>query len=132
RVTNVATGVAGITDLSPAMSVARNNGRLMYSLFEAQNYAVYALEPEPPTGTPVAAADLGGAPPPVAALLPPADALGRSVVDEYLADATTGLPPNGDFPDRAYRPRLSLDYVSQPSVGGVYDPNYGGSSFGIA
>ncbi|HLT47013.1 MAG TPA: hypothetical protein VK002_07280, partial [Rubricoccaceae bacterium] len=132
QVTDVATGVAGITDLSPAFSVARTSGRLMFSLFEGQDYAVYALEPDQTAGTPLAGgayADGGLAP---AAVLPPADALGRSVVAEYLADAETGLPESGAFPSRDYSPRLSLDYVSQPTVGGVYDPDYGGSSFGIA
>src|SRR5690606_10709723 len=132
RVTNVATGVAGITDLAPAMSVAKDNGRLMFSLFEAQDYAVYALEAGETAGTPVGAGGVAAARPPPAALLPPTEALSRSVVDEYLADAGTGLPPTGDFPDRAYRPRLSLDYVSQPTVGGVYDPSYGGSCVGSA
>ncbi|MDX1420543.1 MAG: hypothetical protein R3181_11300, partial [Rubricoccaceae bacterium] len=129
RVTDVATGVAGITDLSPAMSVARSNGRLMYSLFEAQDYAVYALDAAETDGELVNEPLAAGLSP--AAVLPPADALDRSIVDEYLADAGTGLPPTGDFPSRPYRPRLSLDYVSQPTVGGVYDPDYG-SGFGIA
>lgn len=128
RVTNVATGVAGITDLAPAFSVAKDNGRLMYSLFEGQDYAVYALDAEETAGEPVAPFDAADE---AAALLPPADAADRSAVENYLADATTGLPETRAFATRDYRPRLSLDYVSQPSVGAVYDAGYG-SGFGIA
>ena len=62
--------------------------------------------------------------------LPPADAAQRSPVEGYLADAGTGLPDTRAFPDRAYRPGLRLDYVSQPTVGAIYDPYYG-SGFGV-
>ncbi|MDX1530021.1 MAG: peptidase S9, partial [Rhodothermales bacterium] len=140
RVTNLATGVSGITDLSPAMSVASQTGLVMYTAFEAQNYNVYALEPEEAEGEPVeplaGAAGLvddadGGALPAVAAagVLPPVDAVDRSRVQGYLADNQTGLPDTRAFPDDGYRPKLQLDYVSQPSVGAGYDPYYGG--FGV-
>src|SRR5690606_24208448 len=34
QITNLATGISGITTLSPAMSVASSNGRVMFSVFE--------------------------------------------------------------------------------------------------
>src|SRR5690606_4612318 len=69
----------------------------------------------------------------VAGLLPPVDAVGRSRVERYLADQSTGLPDTRAFPDHPYRARLGLDYVSQPSVGAGYDPYYGfGVGGGIA
>ncbi|HYE95432.1 MAG TPA: peptidase S9 [Rubricoccaceae bacterium] len=128
RVTDLATGVAGIADLSPALSVAQQSGRMMYSVFEAQKYTVYALEREQTQGTPV---EPVGPEAEQAVLLPPAAAHSRSVVEGYLADETGGLPATRAFPDRSYRPGLQLDYVSQPSVGAIYDPYYG-SGFGVA
>jgi Tol biopolymer transport system component len=130
QVTNIATGISGITNLSPALSVAAQTGLLMYSVFEAQNYNIYALAQEEATGTPVTGtADTivedGIA---EAGVLPPVDAVDRSVIQGYLADKSTGLPDTRTFPDESYSPKLSLDFVTQPSVGAGYDPYYG---FGV-
>jgi hypothetical protein len=122
QVTNLATGVAGIADHSPALSVARGTGALAYSIFEGQRYSVYRLEADLATGTRV---EPGPSQAPLAAVLPPGEALGRSIVTGYLADASSGLPEQTDFPTRGFRSRLALDYVSQPSVGASYDPYYG-------
>ena len=128
RVTNVATGVAGIADFSPAFSVAKDNGRLLYTVFEAQKYAVYAMESTDTEGVPVEPIEPGME---AAMLLPPTDALDRSVVDAYLADASNGLPETRAFPSHPYSPGLQLDYVSQPQIGATYDPNYG-NGLGVA
>ncbi|OZC02164.1 PD40 domain-containing protein [Rubricoccus marinus] len=127
QVTDLATGVAGIADLSPAISVARGTGALAYSVFEAQRYSVYRLAEEDAQGTPITPVAASGA-----AILPPANALGRSTVQGYLADAQAGLPETMTFPTRGYRPKLSLDYVSQPQVGAGYSGGSYGSGFGIA
>ncbi len=132
QVTDLATGVSGITNLSPTLSVAAQSGLVMFSVFEAQSYNVYALEPAQAQGRPLAdaapspAAEVDGAF--VAGLLPPVDALDRSRVDGYLADKGTGLPETRSFPDTAYKPKLGLDFVTQPTVGAGYDPYYG---FGV-
>ncbi len=128
QVTNLATGVSGISDLSPALSVADQTGALAYSVFEAQRYSVYRTPAEEAHGTPVeplAAADV------TADVLPPTDALSRSRVQGYIADATGGLPAAQEFPTRGYRSKLSLDYISQPQVGVGYDPYYS-NGFGIS
>ena len=127
QVTNLATGVSGISDLSPALSVADGTGSLAYSVFEGQRYSVYRTDAADAVGTPVA----GPADELAADVLPPADALGRSVVQGYLADATGGLPAAQAFPTRGYRPRLSLEYISQPQIGAGYDPYYN-SGFGLS
>ena len=127
RVTNLATGVAGIADLSPALSVADQTGNLAYSVFEGQRYSVYRTDAADAVGRPVSRLD-GLA---TADVLPPAEAYARSTVQGYIADATTGLPAADAFPTRGYRSRLSLDYVSQPTIGAGYDPYYN-SGFGLS
>ena len=130
--TDIATGVSGITALAPALSVAAQTGLVMYSVFEAQNYNIYALTQDEAQGTSVNA----DVPPETiqedgvaeAGILPPVDALDRSVVQKYLADKDTGLPDTRAFPDEPYSARLGLDFVTQPSVGAGYDPYYG---FGV-
>ena len=131
QVTDLASGVSGITALSPALSVAQQTGRVAFSAFEAQTYNVYALEAAEAQGTPVEP----GATPGVegVAVLPPLDALGRGLVTAYLNDAQTGLPDTRAFPTTPYRPKLTLDYVTQPTVGAGYDPYSGvGVAGGIA
>lgn len=127
RVTNLATGVAGIAALSPALSVASGTGSLAYSVFEGQRYSVYRTDAADAVGEPV---DAGAAA--RADVLPPAEATASSRVSAYLADARSGLPPaDTTFASRDLRRRLRLDYVSQPQIGGGYDP-YQPGGVGVA
>ena len=126
QVTRLATGVAGIADLSPALSVSRQTGDLAYSVFEGQRYTVYRTDAADARGVPVEPVRFAGA-----ATLPPAAAAASSRVEAYLADARGGLPEQqAAFANRDYRSRLSLDYISQPQVGAVYDPS-GGAGLGV-
>lgn len=112
QITNLYTGASGITDLSPAISVARNSGRLVVSIYSASGYSLYAID---------SAAALAGEPlsPPLArvnpAVLPPQDRISAELLTA-LHDPATGLPPDSSFTVKPYHPNLSLDYVSQPSV----------------
>ncbi|MEO0558132.1 MAG: peptidase S9 [Bacteroidota bacterium] len=126
QVTNLATGVSGIANHSPALSVSRGTGALAYSVFEGQRYSVYRLAEEEAGGTPVTEVLFAEG----ADILPPADAQARSKVTGYLADARSGLPSTSEFPERDYRSRLSLDYVSQPQIGATYNSPYTGGGLG--
>src|SRR5690606_31539789 len=43
RVTNVQTGISGITSMSPALSVAAQSGRMAYSVFRNNEYSIFSL-----------------------------------------------------------------------------------------
>ncbi len=125
RVTEVATGIAGITDLSPAITIARDNGRLMFSVFDRGSYTIHAMEAEQSRGTPAPNADNSTA---IAGKLPPVDASGR--VAEYIADARTGLPSADSFTVAEYSPSLKLDYLGVPMLGvafGGYGAGFAGA-----
>ena len=128
QVTNLATGVSGISDLSPALSVADRTGDLAFSVFEAQRYTVYRMTAEEARGTPVEPVPFANA---EADVLPPSSATASSTVQRYLADATGGLPAAQAFPTRGYSPKLSLDYISQPQIGAGYNSYYN-SGFGLS
>ena len=49
RITRVQTGVSGITELAPALSVATRTGDIAFSLYEDDNYNIYKLPANPPT-----------------------------------------------------------------------------------
>ena len=110
QVTNVATGVSGITNLSPALSVSHSDGRVTFSVFERQGYGIYGLSAEQARGTPVQSVQYAG-------LLPPGEAMKTSTVAQYLADPLTGLPATGDFQVSPYRGTIALAAVGQPSIG---------------
>lgn len=110
------TGVAGITPLSPALSVARSTGHMAYSVFVAGAYEV-RLEPErdtPPASLTSPDTDL--------ARLPPSRE--SSDVARALADTTTGLAAAKGPSTRPYTSGLSLVDIGQ-SVGGSFGGNFG-------
>ena len=107
QLTQLVTGVSGLTALSPAFSLARRGDRLVFSAYEKGSYNLYRLEGaqalagEAPRSP--AAADAGRLPP--TALAAAADDSAPARVD------TLG------FRRAPYRARLSLDNVNQISLG---------------
>ena len=115
RVTRLSTGVSGITATSPALTVAPSSGRMLFSVFEDQGYAVYALDASRTRGEPMTSG--GGSSVASAGVLPPGDTPGRATVTNYLRDPLTGLVTGGDFNTAPYHSTFALDAVGQPSLG---------------
>lgn len=113
RVTKVATGVSGITETSPAITVSQTTGRLIFTVFQGQGYALYGLDAAATQGVPVQPTSALN----VASILPPGDLPGSNTVTAYLNDPFTGLVSGKDFTVHPYHPSFSLDALSQPSVG---------------
>jgi Tol biopolymer transport system component len=143
QVTNLFTGITGITAISPALTVAANDDRLIFAAMEAGGYNLYTLtEQSELAGTPVEETELGLTEPAAAhpAVLPPTPrpveaAFNR--VAHLLADPSFGLPTPEEAAAYAvlpYSPRLTLDYLGQPQVGVALGGPFGGSGFygGIA
>ena len=130
--TNLLTGVSGLTHLSPALTVARQSGQIVFSAYDAGDFELFRLNEARLSGgiphdslpaAPVAGAD--------------SVATGRGAAHDSLAAAPATLPPSPraraawvdsartavaavdtmSFSSGRYRPRLTLDYVSQPSLG---------------
>ena len=112
QVTDLYTGVSGITETSPALSVAQRSGRLVYSVFRANGYEVYAIDsPEVLAGhrfVPDSAGALAG-------VLPPVDRRNTLLVD-LLKNPELGIPDDAAFPVQPYRSGLGLTYVGRPSL----------------
>src|SRR5467141_798344 len=116
QVTNVFTGVSGITALSPALSVAQRAPRAVFSVYSGGGYAIQALDD---------LATLAGGPvtalPITASILPPVDRSGVGAgIAAAIKDPTPGLPDEGSVAlssaIKAYHPKLSLDFIAQPSL----------------
>ncbi len=128
RITRLATGVSGITSLSPAISVARATGRLYFSVFDDQGYPVFVLDPNQLVGTPVTPGPASI----TASVLPPGDPPAGSPITAYLHDPFTGLPPTGAFEIRPYKPSFALDAIGQPSLGVASGPFGTGVAGGVS
>ncbi|HEU4682711.1 MAG TPA: BamA/TamA family outer membrane protein [Gemmatimonadales bacterium] len=112
QVTDLFTGVSGITETSPALSVAQQSGRMVYSVFRANGYELYTIDsPEVLAGrgfTPDATASRTGT-------LPPAQRRNPTLVD-LLGNPDLGLPRETEFAVQPYHGGISLTYVGRPSL----------------
>jgi Tol biopolymer transport system component len=111
QVTNLYTGISGITALSPALAVAQRSGRLAYTRYREDGYELDVLDDR---------ATLAGGPlralPARAAVLPPTDRGPGSTLAAMLADARTGLPADTAYAATPYRAGFALDFIAQPSL----------------
>jgi len=116
RITNVDTGVSGITPTSPSMSMAHAAPALAYTVYERGRPRLVVLDTEAELeGEPVSGEDLECAEDP---------ARHDGAVNAYLADHATGLPEPASTAGREYRSRMSLEGVGQPYL------SSGGGPFG--
>ena len=113
RVTELQTGVSGITALSPALSVARRSGRMMFSVFSNGGYSIVGLPEEETVGERVAPEGSSSR----AAVLPPVQSVGEGLVGSYLDDPLTGLEEIQSPEVDPASDRLYLDRIVPPSVG---------------
>jgi Tol biopolymer transport system component len=145
QVTNISTGVSGITHLSPAMSVATQTGKIAFSAYHKRKYEIFTIDhigdPASDSREPLSTAagsqtssatatapKTTPAPPGIplpSALAPtrppsknPMDtALRGTPLSTMLDDATRGLPAGTDtFTTKDYDPKLQVDYLGQPYV----------------
>ncbi|HTK28676.1 MAG TPA: hypothetical protein VL309_03955 [Vicinamibacterales bacterium] len=123
ELTNVGTGLSGITATSPALSIASAAGTASFSVYEGGKYDIYTLPLNTPPARP--AGELR----PFnrnASILPPIDRKTGEVAS-LLEDARFGLPaPQPGYQTTDYKPRLSLEAVAQPYIG------VGATRFGTA
>lgn len=128
QVTNLYTGVSGITALSPALSVAQKNGRIAYSLYEEDIYSIFSVDPTVDMAGTDSLTRFGEALPSV---LPPRTKPEGELLG-LLKNPLFGLPEEAEYEIDNYKPKLSLDYISQPqfAIGADRFGTYGGG--GIA
>jgi hypothetical protein len=116
QVTNVFTGVSGITTLSPALTVAQKSSRAIFTVYSGGGFAIEAIDDiHALQGGPVTPL------PKTAAALPPFDRaeIGTGITTLIKAP-TPGLPAESSTElasaVKAYHPKLSLDFIAQPSL----------------
>jgi Tol biopolymer transport system component len=113
QLTDYFTGISGITEFSPALSVSRNDD-IVYSYYRSQRYTLYNASLSNFKATPVdpGAVNLE------AAILPPVENSGVNIVnlnlksfgrfERVISDSLRMIP---------YKPKFRLDYLANSGVG---------------
>jgi len=127
QMTELFTGISGITEYSPALSISNNND-IAYSYYRAQKYALYNAKASDFTAKPVSAQDINFA----AGTLPPAGSAGVDLINSNLnnylaypkfpADSIKNIP---------YKPKFKLDYLASSGVGASVSQFGAGLSSGV-
>jgi Tol biopolymer transport system component len=110
QLTNLLTGVSGITDMSPALSATSSH--VAFSVYENDGYNIYVIDT-----TQASTANLPNSLGRNAGILPPRTTAEGTVV-AYLGNPVAGLPAAAaPFPAEPYHPKLQFDFIGQPMVG---------------
>jgi len=129
QVTDMYAGVSGISSLSPAISVAAAGNKLVYSAYEGGHFSIYSIDSaEMLAGREVPEAQGQASP----AMLSPADRKASEVLG-LLRNPLFGLPEATQFQVVPYKPQLTLDYVTPPSlaIGADRYGTYGGGGLAM-
>lgn len=125
QLSDIKTGVSGITDLAPALSVSKKRDRMVYSIFNDFNYSLFNARYEKldPKEVQPDAVDFSA---------------GTLVKDTDLTDAVNENLRNQDAilasfkgmktKDRKYRPRFNLDFIGGGAGVGVNNGTFGNTT----
>jgi len=111
KVTDVSTGVSGVTALSPALSVAAGTNQLAFSVYRHGAYEIQLMDGA--GGSQQFLTSAGGDDDTSPNDLPAAATTAERAV-AGTATPTAGLLDSSQFTTKPYRPGLSLDRVVQP------------------
>lgn len=129
QLTDLVTGVSGITHYAPAISIAQRRDRILYTYFSQKGYSVYRASPgdflyreADPNHVDFTAAEL-----------PRVNPRAPDLVDRQLRQ----LSPTADIADTSltlvpYKPKFQLDYVGGSAGVGVGTSNTFGTQTGLA
>jgi Tol biopolymer transport system component len=114
QLTRYLSGISGITEFAPAISVSRGSGELAYSYFSKNRYTIYKAPAGAFERWPVAADAVDF----TAATLPPFSPVGPVIVSSNLAmPQRFGYVPDSQLEELPYRPKFKLDYIGNTGVG---------------
>ncbi len=123
QMTDLFTGICGITEFSPALSISANDD-VVYSYYRAQKYALYNAKASDfkPVVLQPQAIDFS------AAMLPPPRAVGVDLINSNLNNflAYKKIPVDS-VKEIPYRPKFKLDYLAGSGVGIGVSSFYGTS-----
>ncbi|MCC8425850.1 DPP IV N-terminal domain-containing protein [Mucilaginibacter sp. UR6-11] len=113
QMTDLFTGICGITEFSPALSISANND-IVYSYYRAQKYQLYNAKASEFTPKTVGGSSINFD----AAMLPPARAVGVDLINSNLKNYLAYQKISTDsIKDQPYKPKFKLDYLASSGIG---------------
>jgi hypothetical protein len=121
QLTDYFTGISGITEFSPAITVSRNDD-IIYSYYRYQRYTLYNSAYSNFRAKEVEANDVNLS----AAILPPKETLGVNIVNSNLSNFSRfERTPADSLKNVPYRPKFRLDYLANSGGVGVSTSRFG-------
>ncbi|THH40369.1 PD40 domain-containing protein [Neolewinella litorea] len=129
QMTDLLTGVSGITHYAPAMSIDRSNNRLIYTYFNQNGYKLYGTLVKNMEALPVDKDSVDLTP----ATLPRLNRRATLVVDQLLTNMDKqDVITSDEITRQEYRPKFKLDYASGGAGAGVGTNQVFGTTTGLA
>jgi len=128
QLTDVITGVSGITQYTPAISINKKGNTLLYTHYLGKNYNVQKASPDRMDNKVVDPYDVHFE----AATLPPGKTDGTDIVNKALANLDS-LPKiaSSDIRNQKYRPKFKLDHLGGSAGVGVGSSTTFGTQTGL-
>ncbi|MFI5138064.1 MAG: DPP IV N-terminal domain-containing protein [Sphingobacteriales bacterium] len=128
QMTDLFTGVSGITEYSPALSISANDD-IIYSYYRAQKYVLYDAKASDFTAKTVDDGVIFNATP---GILPPARAVGVDLINANLNNFLAYPKiPFDSVKNVPYKPMFKLDYLASSGVGASVSQFGAGLSSGV-
>lgn len=121
QLTNLFSGISGITQFAPAITVSRQTGQIVYSYYSNSDYIIYSARPADFKKQDVAATAVDMQP----AMMPPFTRTGANLVQVNIVDPpalTTAQTLTKEVP---YKSKFGLDYLGNTGVGLQTGGGYG-------
>ncbi len=125
QLTDLFTGITGITMFSPAISASRSTGQVAFSHYMGESYNIYRASVTELAGKPVDGAVIADA-----SLLPPFNRAGDDMVSKHLSEPLPTVPETA-FTEVPFKPRFELDYIGNTGVGVGVGQMGGGVAGGV-
>jgi hypothetical protein len=127
QMTDLFTGICGITEYSPALSISNNND-IVYSYYRAQKYSLYNAKASDFTGKTIDAQSINFD----AGILPPVRSVGVDLINSNLNNylAYPKIPADS-IKNTPYRPQFKMDYLASSGIGASVSQFGTGLSSGV-
>jgi len=129
QLTDIATGISGISHYSPAISVDRKRNRILYTHYNNRSYSIYRARDQDLMNVPVDPNEVTYA----AAFLPRPSQEMESIVDRFVRSQDQyGQMAYGEMKGIPFQRKFKLDYVGGGGGIGVGTSNTFGTTTGAA
>ena len=114
--TDFTIGISGITEYSPAITISKKTGRILYTLYNKRSYSIYQAKPSKFLNMEIPPDNINME----AGILPKPDPFATDIVNANL-DKIGKLPliSPQKFKDKPYKPKFKLDYIGGGTAIGI-------------